>query len=241
MKLRVLVWNEYIVEKENPEVAEVYSEGIHVTIAEFLEKAGFEVTTATLSDPEQGFSKEVLDKTDVIVMWSHIANEKLEDSIVERVYEKIVRDGLGFIVLHSAKNSKVFRKLMGTSCKVKWREAGEKERIWVVAPWHPIAEGIGDYFDLEHTEMYGEPFDIPPPDELVFISWFQGGEVFRSGCCFYRGKGKIFYFKPGHETYPIYYDKNVQKVLVNAVKWAAPVKRPEPIYGKVKPLESLQI
>ncbi|RLE98147.1 MAG: trehalose utilization protein ThuA, partial [Thermoprotei archaeon] len=235
MKLRVLVWNEYIVEKENPEVAEVYSEGIHVTIAEFLEKAGFEVTTATLSDPEQGFSKEVLDKTDVIVMWSHIANEKLEDSIVERVYEKIVRDGLGFIVLHSAKNSKVFRKLMGTSCKVKWREAGEKERIWVVAPWHPIAEGIGDYFDLEHTEMYGEPFDIPPPDELVFISWFQGGEVFRSGCCFYRGKGKIFYFKPGHETYPIYYDKNVQKVLVNAVKWAAPVKRPEPIYGKVKP------
>ena len=241
MKLRVLVWNEYIVEKENPEVAEVYSEGIHVTIAEFLEKAGFEVTTATLSDPEQGFSKEVLDKTDVIVMWSHIANEKLEDSIVERVYEKIVRDGLGFIVLHSAKNSKVFRKLMGTSCKVKWREAGEKERIWVVAPWHPIAEGIGDYFDLEHTEMYGEPFDIPPPDELVFISWFQGGEVFRSGCCFYRGKGKIFYFKPGHETYSIYYDKNVQKVLVNAVKWAAPVKRPEPIYGKVKPLESLQI
>ncbi|RLE80607.1 MAG: trehalose utilization protein ThuA [Thermoprotei archaeon] len=239
MKLRVLVWNEYIVEKENPEVAEVYSEGIHVTIAEFLEKAGFEVTTATLSDPEQGFSKEVLDKTDVIVMWSHIANEKLEDSIVERVYEKIVRDGLGFIVLHSAKNSKVFRKLMGTSCKVKWREAGEKERIWVVAPWHPIAEGIGDYFELEHTEMYGEPFDIPPPDELVFISWFQGGEVFRSGCCFYRGKGKIFYFKPGHETYPIYYDKNVQKVLVNAVKWAAPVKRPEPIYGKVKPLESL--
>jgi len=239
VKLKVLVWNEYIVEKENPEAAEIYPEGIHIVIAEALEKAGFEVTTATLSDPEQGFSKEILDKTDVIVMWSHIANEKLEDRIAERVYEKIVRDGVGFIVLHSAKNSKIFRKLVGTSCKVKWREAGEKERIWVVAPWHPIAEGIGDYFELEHTEMYGEPFDIPPPDELVFISWFKGGEVFRSGCCFYRGRGKIFYFKPGHETYPIYYDKNVQKVLVNAAMWAAPVKRPKSIYGKVEPLESL--
>ena len=128
---------------------------------------------------------------------------------------------------------------MGTTCSLKWREAGEKERIWVVAPWHPIAKGLGDYFELEHEEMYGEPFDIPPPDELVFISWFKGGEVFRSGCCFYRGMGKIFYFRPGHETYPTYYDKNVQRVIINAVRWAAPVERPKPRFGRVEPLEKL--
>jgi trehalose utilization protein len=132
---------------------------------------------------------------------------------------------------------------MGTSCGLKWREAGEKERLWVVAPGHPIVAGLNDYFEIEHTEMYGEYFDIPVPDQLVFVSWFQGGEVFRSGCCFHRGRGKIFYFRPGHESFPIFHHPTVLKVLENAARWAAPVEGPKPptITGapNVKPLEKI--
>jgi len=238
MGIRVTVWSEFVEEKTVPAVREVYPEGIHRVIADFLEDAGFEVRTATLEEPEHGLTRSVLDETDVLVWWGHAAHDKVRDDVVERVYGRVL-GGMGLIVLHSAHYSKIFKRLMGTSCSLKWREAGERERIWVVAPWHPIAEGLGDYFEIEHEEMYGEPFDIPPPDELVFISWFKGGEVFRSGCCFYRGMGKVFYFRPGHETYPTFYDRNVQRVLVNAVKWAAPVNRPPPKFGNVKALEKL--
>ena len=232
------VWNEYIHEKKDTKVAEIYPKGMHTVIAEFLREEGFEVRTATLEEKDHGLTEEVLNNTDVLIWWGHLAHEKVSDEVVDRVYRRVL-EGMGLIVLHSAHYSKIFKRLMGTTCSLKWREAGEKERIWVVAPWHPIAQGLGDYFELEHEEMYGEPFDIPPPDELVFISWFKGGEVFRSGCCFYRGMGKIFYFRPGHETYPTYYDKNVQRVIINAVRWAAPVERPKPRFGRVEPLEKL--
>src|SRR5690606_32264624 len=116
---------------------------------------------------------------------------------------------------------KIFQKLMGTGCMLRWREAGEIERLWITAPGHPILAGIeGDFIELPETEMYGEHFDIPTPDELLLISWFEGGEVFRSGCTFRRGQGKIFYFRPGHETYPIYHHTSVQTIIANAVKWA---------------------
>ena len=167
-----------------------------------------------------------------------MAHSKVQDHIVERVYEKVLM-GMGLIVLHSAHVSKIFKRLMGTSCELKWREIGERERVWVVDETHPIAEGLGDCFELEHAEMYGEPFDVPAPDQLVFISWFQGGEVFRSGCCYRRGRGKIFYFAPGHETYPIYHDPNVQRVIFNAVKWASPTRRPRPVRGEVEPIEKI--
>lgn len=232
------VWNEYIHEKKDTKVAEIYPKGMHTVIAEFLREEGFEVRTATLEEKDHGLTEEVLNNTDVLIWWGHLAHDKVSDEVVDRVYRRVL-EGMGLIVLHSAHYSKIFKRLMGTTCSLKWREAGEKERIWVVAPWHPIAQGLGDYFELEHEEMYGEPFDIPPPDELVFISWFKGGEVFRSGCCFYRGMGKIFYFRPGHETYPTYYDKNVQRVIINAVRWAAPVERPKPRFGRVEPLEKL--
>ena len=147
---------------------------------------------------------------------------------------------MGLIVLHSAHYSKPFTGLMGTSCSLKWREAGEKERLWVIEHGHPIVEGLGEYFEIEHAEMYGEPFDIPEPDTLIFVSWFPGGEVFRSGCCYYRGRGKIFYFRPGHETYPIYYDENVRHVIANASRWAAPGNAPTPVFGNAKPLEPIE-
>lgn len=237
--IRVTVWNEFRHEKIHEEVARVYPNGIHNAIAEYLKKQpDIEVRTATLDEPEHGLTQEVLDNTDVLIWWGHMAHNEVKDEVVERVYNRVL-NGIGLIVLHSGHLSKIFRKLMGTSCMLKWREAGEKERIWVVEPGHPIAEGLGEYFEIPHTEMYGERFDIPKPDELVFISWFAGGEVFRSGCCFYRGKGKIFYFRPGHETFPIYYQPEVQKVIYNAVKWAVPIKGPEIRFGNVKSLEEI--
>jgi len=238
--IRVTVWNEFLHEKTKPEIAKVYPEGIHGAIAKHLRsRSGFEVRTATLDEPEHGLTDEVLKGTDVLVWWGHAAHEKVSDAVVDKVCNRIVSEGMGFIALHSAHYSKVFKRLMGTTCFLKWREAGEKERLWVVAPGHPIAGGISDCFELEHEEMYGEHFDIPSPDELVFIGWFKGGEVFRSGCCFHRGLGKIFYFQPGHETYPTYYNQNVLKVIENAVRWAAPVKRPAPVRGNVQALEKL--
>lgn len=235
----ITVWNENRHEKTNPKVAEVYPNGIHGTIADFLSNAGFEVKTATLDEPEHGLTEEVLNNTEVLIWWGHMAHHEVNDEIVQKVKDRVL-DGMGLIVLHSAHFSKIFKTLMGTSCDLKWREADEKERLWVVSPSHPIVEGIGEYIELEKEEMYGEHFDIPAPDELIFTSWFEGGEVFRSGCTFSRGNGKIFYFRPGHETYPTYYKEEIQRVIINGVKWASPTERNRPIYGNAQPLESIK-
>jgi trehalose utilization protein len=192
-------------------------------------------------------TKEVLKETDVLMWWGHAAHDEVSSKIVKRVQKRILK-GMGLVAMHSAHASKIFRRMMGTGCMLRWREAGERERLWNVAPGHPITAGLTDeYFELEHTEMYGEFFDIPPPDELIFLSWFEGGEVFRSGCTWRRGAGKIFYFRPGHETYPIYYDAKVRRVLANAVRWAAPGGAPyvgkgrniaEPLSPIANPLEA---
>ena len=247
--LRVTVWNEFW--HENPEhwdyvktnwmsygyseesgieetegVQKIYPEGIHSVIARHLGQQGFSVRTATLDEPEHGLSEAVLAETDVLLWWGHIVSEKVQDAIVERVCQRILEEGMGFIVLHAGAISKIFRKLMGTTCVMTPRVDGEREQVWVVEPGHPIARGLGKSFVVPQTEMYGEPFDIPTPDTVVFISWYPGGEVFRSGCCFQRGRGKIFFFAPGHETYPIYYQPEVRQVLTNAVAWAAPSRSP---------------
>ncbi len=236
--MKVTIWNENRHEQKNPEVRDIYPEGIHGAIAGFLKEAGYDTTTATLDEPEHGLTEAVLSSTDVLVWWGHLAHEEVSDETVLRVHERVL-EGMGLIVLHSGHFSKIFKKLMGTSCDLKWREAGEKERLWVIDPSHPIVEGIGEYIDLEHEEMYGEHFDIPAPDELVMMSWFEGGEVFRSGCTYKRGNGRIFYFRPGHETFPTYHNKDIQKVITNAVKWVGTSPRPRPVYGNAQPLETL--
>lgn len=239
-RIRVTIWNEYRHEKSQAKVAAVYPDGIHAALAKQLgAEADIVVRTATLDEPEHGLTEEVLANTDVLIWWGHMAHGEVKDEIVERVQKRVVLDGMGLICLHSAHFSKIFRALMGTTCNLKWREAEEKSRLWVVEPGHPIAEGLPEWFELEHEEMYGERFDIPAPDQLVLVSWFPGGEVFRSGCCYSRGKGKIFYFQPGHETYPTYYQPEVLKVIKNAVRWAAP-KSPAPVtFGNFRPLEKL--
>ncbi|WP_410515100.1 ThuA domain-containing protein [Paenibacillus sp. BR2-3] len=236
--IKLTIWNEYEHEKVNPKVAAIYPQGIHQALAEGLAAQPFEIRTATLDQSEHGLTEEVLNNTDVLIWWGHKAHGKVEDDIVNCVHERVMK-GMGLIVLHSGHFSKIFKMLMGTSCDLRWREAGEKERLWVVNPAHPITEGLGSYFELEQEEMYGEHFDIPAPDELVLLSWFEGGEVFRSGCTYHRGQGKIFYFRPGHETYPTYYNQDVLQVIANGVKWAAPVRTARPVYGKSEPLETI--
>ena len=229
--IHVTVWNEFRHEKSSATVAAIYPNGMHETIASFLRaQPDMEVGTATLDEPEHGLTQEVLDKTDVLIWWGHMAHHEVKDEIVERVYDRVM-EGMGLVVLHSGHASKIFRKLMGTNThKLRWREDGEMARIWVMDLAHPIAQGLEDHFDLPIEETYGEHFDIPKPDDLVFVSWVPGGEVFRSGCCWHRGLGRVFYFQPGHETCPSYHDKNVQLVITNAVRWAC---RPRPIYKPV--------
>jgi len=193
---------------------------MHAQIAAVLaEDPNIVASTVTLQDPEHGMTEAKLDETDVLLWWGHAAHEDVDDSIVQRIVERVWQ-GMGLIVLHSGHLSKVFTRLMGSPCLLHWREAGERERLWVVNPGHPIAKGLPRYFELENEEMYGEPFGVPEPLETILVSWFQGGEAFRSGLTYRRGAGNIFYFRPGHETYPTYHDANVGIVLRNAVTWA---------------------
>lgn len=225
MKTRVTVWNEFRHEREHEDVKAVYPEGIHQAIAAFLSREeDIVVRTATLDEPEHGLTDEVLDNTDVLIWWGHMAHHEVSDEIVEKVHRRITIEGMGLIVLHSGHASKIFTRLCGTpSNLLSWRESGDLERVWVVNPAHPIAAGIDDFFEIPHTETYSEHFNIPQPDELIFISWYSGGEVLRSGFTLTRGLGKVFYFSPGHETMPIFFQKEVQRVIRNALHY---VRRP---------------
>ncbi len=220
MTIRVTVWGENVHEHENEIVASIYPNGMHNCIADALNAAGgISASSVVMQDPEHGMTAEKLAETDVLVWWGHKAHSEVDDAIVERVAEA-VWSGMGVIFLHSAHFSKPFKRLMGTPCNLSWREAGERERIWLTSRNHPIAAGLPESFEIEMEEMYGEPFGIPEPMETVFISWFQGGEVFRSGATWKRGAGNVFYFRPGHETYPTYHNENVMKVIANGVRWA---------------------
>jgi trehalose utilization protein len=224
-KIRLTIWNEFVHERENSHVAQIYPNGIHATLASALQRhPELEVRTATLRDTEHGLSAETLENTDVLIYWGHAAHDEVPEEAVLRIQKRVL-DGMGFVPLHSAHWSKIFKRLLGTTCALRYREAGERERVWNINPGHPIAAGIGDYIELPESEMYGEPFGIPMPDEQVFISWFQGGEVFRGGNCWFRGSGRIFYFSPGHEAYPIYHNPQIQQVIYNAVRWARPQGR----------------
>lgn len=238
--INVTVWNEFRHEHEE-RFAKVYPDGIHAAIAAGLaEHDDLRVGTATLDEPEHGLSEAKLAQTDVLLWWGHKAHGDVDEKIVERVHARVL-EGMGLIVLHSGHFSKIFKRLMGTTCDLKWREANERERLWVVAPGHPIAAGVDEYIELDHEEMYGEHFDIPAPETLVFVSWFSGGEVFRSGCCYARGAGKIFYFRPGHESHPTYFNPDIRRVIANAVRWAAPIPGPTRTFGNVPPIEAIAV
>ncbi len=224
--IRVLIFNEYLHEKDpGCKASEIYPNGIHGALAELLNsEEDIEAHTVTLDDIETGITEKILKETDVILWWGHMAHDRVPDEKARLVHEAVL-NGMGAIFLHSAHKSKPFMRLMGTSCSLIWRESDDLERVWVSAPYHPIVRGLDNYFELKGEETYGEPFGIPTPDETLLIGWFTGGEVFRSGCTWQRDNGKIFYLQPGHETYPTYYDRNIRKIIVNAVRWVAPTFR----------------
>ncbi len=222
--IRVTVWNEYVHEQEYESIRKVYPKGIHGCIEDFLSKnEDIEVTCATLDMPNQGISEELLLRTDVLIWWSHARQDEITEENVALIQRHVLA-GMGFIGLHSAHFSKVMKALLGTSMTLSWRH-GDREKLWCTAPWHPIAAGVPECIDIPEEEMYGEFFDIPKPDDVIFTGWFAGGEVFRSGCTFTRGYGKIFYFQPGHEEYPIYHMPEIQKIITNAVRFTMPERR----------------
>ena len=194
--LRVTIWHEFRHEKRDEHVASVYPDGIHGALAKGLAPYGFDIKTATLDEPEHGLTQALLDNTDVLTWWGHMAHEEVSDEIVDRVQERVL-NGMGLIVLHSGHLSKIFRRLMGTGCMLKWREADEKERIWVVDPSHPICDGLPEVIEMPEAEMYGEHFDIPPPDTLVFISWFEGARSSEAAAAISAGKARSFTSAPG--------------------------------------------
>ena len=225
--INVIIYNEFVHEIKEEAVKAVYPEGIHTVIKSFLEKdsAIGSIRCATLADHREVLSQKNLDETDVMLWWGHMKHHEVDDEVAARVCRRVL-DGMGFVVLHSGHASKPFKSLLGTDThQLRWREAGEKVRIWNLARNHPITRGLTETFAIPHDETYGEPFGIPNPEELIFISWFQGGDVFRSGCTWRRGEGKIFYFQSGHETFPVYYQEEIQLVITNAVKWACPLER----------------
>ncbi|MDE7283315.1 MAG: ThuA domain-containing protein [Lachnospiraceae bacterium] len=220
--IKVTVWNEYKHEREYENIRKIYPEGIHGCIASFLKmQEDFTVRTATFDMSEHGLTEEVLQETDVLIIWSHALQDEFSDTVAERV-KRHVLGGMGLIALHSAHFSKIMKLLLGTSMTLKWRH-GDKEKLWCTTPSHPIAKGVPEMIELPQEEMYGEFFDIPKPDDVIFTGWFSGGEVFRSGCTFLRGMGKIFYFQPGHEEYPIYFKPEIQQIIINAVRFCEPL------------------
>jgi trehalose utilization protein len=237
--VRVTVWGENVHERNEPEVRALYPDGMHATIAAGLtESLGAErvqVRTATLEQPEHGLPQDVLDNTDVLTWWGHIAHDQVSDEVVDRVHQAVL-GGMGLLVLHSAHYSKIFKALLGTTCDLRWRNDGERELVWTVDPSHPITAGVPNPIVIDAQEMYSEPFAIPAPDELIFISSFAGGEVFRGGCTFTRGAGRIFYFSPGDQEYPVYHHPDVKRVLANGVEWATPRLRQAPTGSPQSPL-----
>jgi trehalose utilization protein len=238
--VRVTVWGENVHERNEPEVRALYPDGMHATIAagltESLGDERVQVRTATLEQPDHGLPQDVLDNTDVLTWWGHIAHDQVADEVVERVRQAVL-GGMGLLVLHSAHYSKIFKALLGTTCDLRWRNDGERELVWTVDPSHPITAGVPNPIVIDAQEMYSEPFAIPAPDELIFISSFAGGEVFRGGCTFTRGAGRIFYFSPGDQEYPVYHHPDVKRVLANGVEWATPRLRQAPAGSPQSPLE----
>ena len=227
--IRVTVWNEHVHEQREDPVRRVYPQGMHAPIADGIrrELPDASIKVATLAEPEHGLTDEALAQTDVLTWWGHAAHDEVADEVVLRVHARVL-EGMGLVVLHSGHHSKIFRRLMGTTCDLRWRSdpGGERVAIWTVNPSHPIAAGVPQPIVIAHDEMYGEFFDIPQPDDLVFISSFEGGEVFRSGCCFTRGAGRVVYFSPGDQEYPVYHQPEIQRVIANSVAWCAEAVAP---------------
>ena len=221
-KLKVTIWNEFRHEKTKEAVKAIYPNGLHAVIGEFLgEDESLEIRLAALDDPDQGLPDEVLEDTDVLIWWGHMAHKEVDDALVEKIRKRVYLGQMGFIALHSGHHSKPFKAIVGTNGNLQWGR-NQKEIVWNMSPGHPIAAGIPDHFLIESEELYAEPFYIPQPEELIFGAWFEDGFIFRAGCVFHRGAGRVFYFQPGHETCKSFFNPYVRRIIKNAVDYVKP-------------------
>lgn len=216
----VLVWSEETVHDD------VYPNDINSAVAEHLnEHPEFVAQAVHIDEPDQGVSEDRLEWADALVWWGHARHDDVREETVDRVEEYVTEEGVGFLALHSAHYALTFKRLVGASGdlgEVRWEDIppGETEELEVVDPDHPIAAGVED-FTLPEVEMFGEPFDVPEPDDVVLHSTFPEGGEFRSLCTFTFGAARGAYFRPGHEEFRIYHDENVRRVVANAVRWVA--------------------
>ncbi|MCI8623421.1 MAG: trehalose utilization protein ThuA [Provencibacterium sp.] len=243
MPIRVTVWNEFYDDPRHPAIQELYPGGVQEYLASVLREEPDMAVTARhfYEDDACGLSDEVLDSTDVLLVYGHILRDNVPEDRVKKLIERVVKEGMGVIFLHSALWMNLFQRLVGPGAYCGYRELGERERVWVVNRNHPIAAGLPSSFVIPHTEVYSEPAGFPDPDELVFISWYQGGEAARSGMVWRRGAGRIFYFSPGHAWYNAMQIPEYHTVIKNAVRWAVPPSSPPPLNrsAELTPLEDI--
>jgi trehalose utilization protein len=219
-KRKVVVWS------ERTAPTDMYPKDINGAIIEGLQGLpGWEIVEANIDQPEQGVPDELLRSTDVLIWWGHQRHAEVKNELVDRIVKRVKEDGMGFLSLHSSHFAKPYRRLMGTRCSWgEYKADGTSARVIVKAPDHPIAKGVKD-FELPKIERYGEPFAVPTPETVVFDGEYtkpDGSKApGRMGLCWTIGKGRVFYFTPGHETYNDFFRPEVRLIMRNAVLWAA--------------------
>ena len=136
------------------------------------------------------------------------------------ILKTLPKEGGADVARTEMRDGKIEITLVVPNCGLgSWRADGAPSHVEVKAPDHPIAKGVPARFDVKQTEMYNEPFTVPAPDTVVFAESWDKGEKFRAGCCWKVGEGRVFYFRPGHETYPVFHQPETLQIAHNAALW----------------------
>ena len=214
--IRVRIWCEGTAPKS------VYPRDIDGALGDFLGKRkDLVVSRARLDDADVGLSDGALDATDALIWWGRLRHADLPDSRARAIAARVRAGKLGFIALHASCLSKPFVELMGGPCELGgFREDGRPERVEIKDRDHPIARGVAP-FTIPRTSMFAEPFKVPKPDSIVMMSTFDRGETFRSGMTWTVQKGRVAYFRPGHDGFPVFFHPSVRQVIANSVAWSS--------------------
>lgn len=214
--VRVRIWCEGTAPRS------VYPDDIDGALADVLgRQAGLVVSRGRLTDLQAGLSDQVLDASDALVWWGHLRHDAVPDDRALAVVKRVREGRLGFVALYAACGSKPFRQMMSMPCEPgSWREDGRPEFVSIKAPDHPIARGIAP-FTISKTDMFSEPFAVPEPETVVFVSSWQKGETLRSGLTWTIGKGRVAYLRTGPDNYPVLFHPSIRQAIANSVRWVS--------------------